>query len=129
MSANVTMPNTCRCGSLKAHITDGELVCAQCSAKRNAVSDLTVQFLASVTELFGEPTSAVVLRTPRALKAISEQDEFLRRKRTPYGETWFDIITDNLGPAPVAGPDDDIAHEPIDAGWDNDNSFSVEESD
>lgn len=130
------LPATCRCGSIKGAIVNGEISCDRCKAKRNGISETTRKFLASVAEHFGEPTS-IVLRTLDAVAAIAKQDEYLKRKRTPCGESWFDIITDNIAPPEspdfIVDPEDEIellgiAPDPIDAGLGNETSPCVEES-
>jgi hypothetical protein len=138
MSAEITamLPTACRCGSIKGAIINGAALCA-CGAKRNKISERTTKFLAGIAEHFGEPT-LVILRKPAARAAIAKQDDFLKRKRTSEGKTWFDIITNNLGqPADsndfTVDPQQQIellgiAPAPIDAGEGNDDPPRVEES-
>jgi hypothetical protein len=95
MSSEIMLPTACRCGSIKGAIVNGEITCDRIGAKRSRISEATEKFLAGVAEHFGEPTS-IVLRKPDAVADIAKQDEYLKHKRTPDGETWFDIITDNI---------------------------------
>jgi hypothetical protein len=135
MCTDIIMPMTCRCGSIKGAIVNGEITCDRCGMKRTSLSEATEKVLAGVAEHFGEPTS-IVLRNPGALAAITKQDEYLKHKRTPDGETWFDIITDNMHPvsegaAFTTDPEDEIellgiAPDPIDAGQGNDDFTGAE---
>jgi hypothetical protein len=138
MSSEIMLPATCRCGSIKGAIVNDEITCDRCGAKRSKISEATEKFLASVAEHFGEPTS-IVLRKPDVLAAIAKQDEYLKHKRSPDGETWFDIITDNIerpaseGAGFTVDPEDEIellgiASDPIDAGPSNETSPCVEEN-
>jgi hypothetical protein len=131
ISSEIMLPTACRCGSIKGTIVNDEIACEHCGAKRCKKSEATEKFLVSITEHFGEPTS-IVLRKPDTLAAIAKQDEFLKRKRTPDGEPWFDIITDNIGRPASEGAGftvdpEDIAPDPIDAGLGNETFPCVEE--
>lgn len=133
-SFEIILPAACKCGSATGAICTDEIICNGCGEQRHKMSDTGAKFIAEVTKYFGEPAS-VVLRKPAALAAIAKQDEFLKRKRTPLGVTWFDIVTDNMQPASedggfTANPDEllGIAPDLIDARLGNDQSIGVEES-
>ena len=133
-SSKIILPATCKCGSATGALCNDEIICNDCGEQRHKMSDATAKFIAGVTKYFGEPAS-VVLRKSDTLTAIAKQDEFLKRKRTPFGETWFNIIADNIQPASEVGgfaadPEEllEIAPDLIDARPGNDKSISVEES-
>jgi hypothetical protein len=58
----VQPPGPCACGERVARVTaHASLVCG-CGARRGALSDKTIGFLAKLVSCFGAPTTPVILR-------------------------------------------------------------------
>jgi hypothetical protein len=97
----VRLPDSCKCGSDLATIGAGDgkhaatLACPQCGSARGAISEFTLHFVESIAAKFGAP-AAITIRADRIVKACAKQDEFLKRKYTPTGKSWFDVITESL---------------------------------
>jgi hypothetical protein len=92
VSANAAL-QACKCGATTGTITADSVICIGCATKRVNLSATAKAFLTGITSNFGEPNDAVIFRRPSAIEQINKQDAFLKRKRTPSGESWFDIIT------------------------------------
>jgi hypothetical protein len=61
-------------------------------------------------------------------KKIEQQDAFLRRKRTPSGETWYDIITRTLDENFLSTAGNDFGSDPGGSEPDQQLPFADEES-
>jgi hypothetical protein len=88
-----------------------------CGKHRGWVSSTSFAFLQKIVETFGRPTTPIAISRGSARAQIAKQDEYLKRKFTPEGVSWYDIITEASGFAP---PSNEIAPAPIDAGQGND---------
>jgi hypothetical protein len=54
----------------------------------------------------GRHDDMIFRRPAAAMAAIKKQDEFLKRKFSPTGKSWFDIITECFDDADEDGGDD-----------------------
>jgi hypothetical protein len=99
MSPSATLPRVCLCGAISGIITDDKVVCLSCREKRANVAPATSKFFSNVVQLFGEPIEPTIFRSAHAIEKIKQQDEYLKRRRTPTGKSWFDVITDTINDA------------------------------
>jgi hypothetical protein len=99
---NISLPDTCRCASDIAVVCAGDathnlsLKCRSCERHRGWLSKPTADWISSVAAKFGAPAAAITIRSDRIAKACAKQDEYLKRKYTPTGKSWFDVITENF---------------------------------
>ena len=100
--SNAMRPSACKCGTVTGTIADDKVVCSSCGEKRANIATSTAKFLANVVQLFGEPVEPTIFRSKRALEKIKQQDEYLKRRRTPTGQTWFEVITDPINGGGIA---------------------------
>jgi hypothetical protein len=113
MSISAKLPSVCKCGCHDGTITAGNaVVCTACGATRVNISPMTQSVLAGIAQHFGELKEPVVFRRSSAIAQITKQDEFLQRKSTPDGKSWFDVITEHLGKEddefiPIADPENE----------------------
>ena len=106
MSVEAIIPTPCtKCGCTNGIITESAVACTGCGAKRLNVSAMTRTVLAAITDHFGEIKEPIAFRCPGVIEKIKQQDEYLKRRRTPTGKTWFDIVTDSLDENYLATPD------------------------
>ena len=101
LGLQVRLPDNCRCGSDLATVGDSDgkfaatLACPQCGSSRGAISEFTLSFIQSLAARYGAP-GAIAMRSSAIAKACAKQDEYLKRKYTPTGKSWFDVITENF---------------------------------
>jgi hypothetical protein len=97
MPHSTLLPSACKCGNIAGVIINQTVVCTECGATRANVSPVTQRTLDQITALFGEVSEPVVFRNKQAKERIEKQDAYLKRRRTPHGKSWFDVITENFG--------------------------------
>jgi hypothetical protein len=123
----VKLPDKCRYERAVALIGPGSgphkaaLRCG-CGKHRGWVSNASFAFLQKIVETFGRPTTPIAIQRGSACAQITKQDEYLKRKFTPEGVSWFDIISEASGFAPESSSPEEtneIAPAPIDAGQGN----------
>ena len=101
LGLQVRLPDNCKCGSNLATIGNGDdkfaatLACPQCGSSRGAISEFTLSFIQCLAARYGAP-GAITIRSSAIAKACAKQDEYLKRKYTPTGKSWFDVITENF---------------------------------
>ena len=113
----IKLPDNCgSCGSNIAVISAGDekhyawLTCRNCGQRRNPLQASTAKWIESVAGKFGAP-EIITIRALSIARACAKQDEFLKRKFSPTGKSWFDIITESF---------DEIVPAPSGTGEDND---------
>jgi hypothetical protein len=97
------------------------LLCV-CGRHRGWVSNASFAFLQMIVETFGRPTTPIAIQRGSALSQIAKQDAYLKRKFTPEGVSWYDVISETSGFAPESTSSEEtneIAPAPIDAGQGN----------
>jgi hypothetical protein len=93
-----------------------------CGRHRGWVSNASFAFLQKIVETFGRPDTPIAIHRGSALAQIAKQDEYLKRKFTPEGVSWYDVISEASGfVSESASPEEttEIAPAPIDAGEGN----------
>jgi hypothetical protein len=93
-----------------------------CGRHRGWVSSVSFAFVQKIVETFGRPETLIAIHRGSALAQIAKQDEYLKRKFTPEGVSWHDVITEASGFAPdstSSEENNEIASSPIDAGEGN----------
>jgi hypothetical protein len=92
-----------------------------CGKHRGWVSNVSYAFLQKIVETFGRPTTPIAINRGSALSQIAKQDEYLKRKFTPEGVSWYDVISEVSGFASesTSSETNEIAPAPIDAGEGN----------
>ena len=122
LGLQVRLPDNCRCGSDLATVGDSDgkfaatLACPQCGSSRAAISEFTLSFIQSLAARYGAP-GAIAMRSSAIAKACAKQDEYLKRKYTPTGKSWFDVITENF---------DENAPSPSGTGEEQDSPIGAE---
>jgi hypothetical protein len=58
----VKLPSPCRCGSHLATIAIGHVLQCECGARRNPLTERTVNFITAVAHTFGMPADPIILR-------------------------------------------------------------------
>jgi hypothetical protein len=86
----------------------------RCGKHRGWVSNVSYAFLQKIVETFGRPDTPIAIHRGSALSQIAKQDEYLKRKFTPEGVSWYDVISEASGFA--SEETNEIAPAPIDAG-------------
>jgi hypothetical protein len=127
LGLEVKLPDKCSCKRHVALIGPGvgmhkaALHC-HCGRHRGWVSNVSYAFLQKIVETFGRPTTPIAIQRGSALSRVAKQDEYLKRKFTPEGVSWYDIISEASGFASESTSSEEtneIAPEPIDAGQGN----------
>jgi hypothetical protein len=94
-----------------------------CGRHRGWVSNVSYAFLQKIISTFGRPGTPIAIQRGSAIAQIAKQDEYLKRKFTPEGVSWYDVITEASGFAPESTSSseetNEIAPAPIDAGEGN----------
>lgn len=100
-----------------------------CGRHRGWVSNTSFSFLQRIVETFGRPDTPIAIHRGSALAQIAKQDEYLKRKFTREGVSWYDVITETNGFAPESSSSEEseIAPAPIDAGEGNMNPLASKE--
>jgi hypothetical protein len=120
----VELPNKCTCGSNVALIGAGKamhkasLHC-RCGKHRGWLSNASYNFVRKIVETLGRPQQPIAIHRGSIFSQIAKQDEYLKRKFTPDGRSWYDVITEASGFDPSSEEIDGIAPTPIDAGEGN----------
>jgi hypothetical protein len=94
----------------------------RCGKHRGWVSNASYAFLLKVVETFGRLETPIAICRGSALSQIAKQDEYLKRKFTPEGVSWYDVISEASGFASESTSSEEtnkIAPAPIDAGEGN----------
>jgi len=61
----VQMPSPCRCGSRLATIAADHVLKCECGARRNPLSERTINFITEIARCFGVPDRPIFLRRKR----------------------------------------------------------------
>jgi hypothetical protein len=61
----VQMPSPCRCGSRLATVAADHVLKCECGARRNPLSERTIDFITEIARCFGAPDRPIFLRRKR----------------------------------------------------------------